>query len=116
MLAEIPTIVKLSWIVAAAPQPEILPSEEITATGEQITIPCHATGVPAPEITWTFNAKPLSSSEHIVIENKTVGNRTTSDLSIKGPGKSDTGYYGCKVKNQHGELYGEVLYLSGVTA
>ncbi|XP_047518371.1 hemolin-like [Pieris napi] len=97
--------------VVAAPHPELIPSGEVKATGEKVTIPCNATGVPAPKISWTFNSKPISSSEHIKIVTSTAGNSTTSELSIVGLKQSDTGYYGCIVENEHGGLYGEVLYV-----
>nr|WGN96277.1 setae polypeptide [Ochrogaster lunifer] len=70
----------------------------IAKAGDDVTIPCQVTGLPEPKVTWTFNTKPL--------ENASVKDGV---LTIKQIKKSDTGYYGCKAVNEHGDLYTETL-------
>ncbi|KAJ8705661.1 hypothetical protein PYW08_012707 [Mythimna loreyi] len=67
--------------------------------GEDVSIPCQVTGLPEPKVSWTYNAKAL-------------GERATYKdgvLTIKNAKKGDTGYYGCKAVNEHGDLYAETL-------
>lgn len=63
--------------------------------GHDFEIPCKASGVPKPKITWSYNGKVLGHRDDVMALPK-----------IK---KADTGYYGCKAENEHGLIYEEVL-------
>ncbi|XP_046975653.1 hemolin-like [Vanessa cardui] len=84
-------------------------SKLIVKAGEDVTIPCQAAGVPAPELSWTYNAQALPQNDRIVLNKSSRGNTIVSDLTIKNVQKEDKGYYGCKGLNQNGEIYAETL-------
>ncbi|KAJ2949483.1 hypothetical protein O0L34_g15404 [Tuta absoluta] len=86
-------------------QPEI---KTTTKQGE-ILIPCRVKGVPAPKITWTYNAKPMSEGGKISFNSLEKSGEYTNDLRIKGVAKSDAGYYGCIATNANGTIYAETL-------
>nr|UFE16560.1 hemolin [Spodoptera frugiperda] len=67
--------------------------------GQDVAIPCQVTGLPEPKISWTYNAKSLG--ERAIYKDGV--------LTIKNAKKGDTGYYGCKAENEHGDLYSETL-------
>ncbi|KAF9812361.1 hypothetical protein SFRURICE_005472 [Spodoptera frugiperda] len=67
--------------------------------GQDVAIPCQVTGLPEPKISWTYNAKALG--ERAIYKDGV--------LTIKNAKKGDTGYYGCKAENEHGDLYAETL-------
>ncbi|XP_050359617.1 hemolin-like [Nymphalis io] len=81
----------------------------IVKPGQDVTIPCIAAGIPAPELSWTYNADKLPENERIVLKKSSQGNTTVSDLTIKNVQKEDKGYYGCKGINENGEIYTETL-------
>ncbi|XP_026489399.2 hemolin-like [Vanessa tameamea] len=81
----------------------------IVKAGEDVTIPCQAAGVPAPELSWTYNAQSLLQSDRIILNKSSRGNTIVSDLTIKNVQKEDKGYYGCKGLNENGEIYEETL-------
>nr|ANU04686.1 hemolin [Actias selene] len=68
--------------------------------GEDVTIPCTVSGVPQSKVTWSQNAKTLSSGRATVTEN---------GLVIKNVQKDDKAYYGCRATNEYGDIYSEVL-------
>ncbi|XP_046975617.1 hemolin-like [Vanessa cardui] len=81
----------------------------IVKPGEDITIPCIAAGIPAPELSWSYNADELPKNDRIALSRSSQGNTTVSDLTIKGVQKEDMGYYGCKGLNENGDIYKETL-------
>nr|Q1HLC0.1 RecName: Full=Hemolin; AltName: Full=Lonomia obliqua Stuart factor activator; Short=Losac; Flags: Precursor [Lonomia obliqua]ABF21073.1 hemolin [Lonomia obliqua] len=95
--------VKHSLKVTVVSAPKYVKSPEkviIAKQGQDVTIPCQVTGLPAPKVTWTHNAQPLSGGKTTVTE---------SGLIIKGLQKGDKGYYGCRSTNEHGDEYVETL-------
>ncbi|KAM3957665.1 hemolin [Aphomia sociella] len=68
--------------------------------GQDVTIPCAFTAIPAPTVSWTYNAAPIATNRITV---------TKTGLNIKKVQKSDTGYYGCSAKNTLGQEYAETL-------
>ncbi|XP_060809153.1 hemolin [Amyelois transitella] len=75
--------------------------EKITTVkqGDDITIPCEVSGLPAPKLTYTYSAEPLKSAR------VTAAN----GFSIKKIEKTDSGYYGCNATNEYGSAYYETL-------
>lgn len=63
-----------------------------------VTLPCHATGVPKPEISWYRNTEPLSMQ---------MGSRfdilDDGSLDIKSVAVEDAGMFQCLAKNEAGE-------------
>ncbi|CAG5057457.1 unnamed protein product [Parnassius apollo] len=100
--------------VVSAPVFSKRPQMKITAKqGEEVTINCQILGVPAPEATWTYNAKPLPRTDRISVKQSSVGNSTVADLTINNLEGNDAGYYGCKGYNGNGKVYAEtLLYVS----
>jgi len=63
-----------------------------------VTLPCHATGVPKPEISWYRNTEPLSiqiGSRFEILED--------GSLTIKSVAVEDAGMFQCLAKNEAGE-------------
>ncbi|XP_063899078.1 hemolin [Helicoverpa armigera] len=91
---------KMRLTVVSAPKLSKKAEKVVTVKeGQDMSIPCQVTGLPEPKVSFTYNAKPL-------------GDRATYKngvLTIKNAKKSDTGYYGCKAENEHGDLYAETL-------
>nr|P25033.2 RecName: Full=Hemolin; AltName: Full=Hemocyte aggregation inhibitor; AltName: Full=Protein P4; Flags: Precursor [Hyalophora cecropia] len=91
----------LKLTVVSAPKYEQKPEKVIVVKqGQDVTIPCKVTGLPAPNVVWSHNAKPLSGGRATV---------TDSGLVIKGVKNGDKGYYGCRATNEHGDKYFETL-------
>ncbi|CAK1550196.1 unnamed protein product [Leptosia nina] len=97
-------------VVAAPHAVKMPPTVANVAPGLDFTFHCSAEAVPAPKITWTYNAEPLTADSHFIIVENTKGNLTTSDLTIKAAEEKNKGYYGCKVENEHGVLYAETAF------
>lgn len=75
-----------------------------------IVMHCVASGVPKPQITWTFNDQPIhESSEHIeILANGTV--------VIHNPVEEDEGNYRCEASNYLGSISTVANYkISGET-
>ncbi|XP_059056387.1 hemolin-like [Achroia grisella] len=68
--------------------------------GQDVSIPCELTAIPAAPTSWTYNAAPIGK-DRITI--------TKTGLTINKVKKSDSGYYGCGAKNDHGQNYAETL-------
>ncbi|XP_050359620.1 hemolin-like [Nymphalis io] len=81
----------------------------IVKAGEDVTIACQAAGVPAPELSWTYNAQTLPPGDRITLNKSSRGNTTVADLTIKNVLIEDKGYYGCKGINDNGKIYAETL-------
>jgi hypothetical protein len=56
-----------------------------------------ASGIPKPQISWTFNNQPLHESDRVFIYDN-------GTLVIHKPEDDDEGNYRCEVKNIHGTL------------
>lgn len=72
--------------------------------GETVTIPCQATGDPAPAVTWfspTQRVIPRSSGSRIYPERVAVVSDGT--LQVRLAQKLDTGNYTCRASNSAGE-------------
>jgi len=89
--------------VLAKPYFTKLPTSQIVAEDDRAEILCEAEGVPAPEIKWIHNGKPISqappNSRRKVTPNSIVIEKVT---------KSDTGNYGCNATNSLGYVYKDV--------
>nr|AJG03076.1 hemolin [Ectropis obliqua] len=89
--------------VVSAPFMALKPTQRVLRkTGEDAYIPCKFIGKPEPRVTYTFNGKPLTTSDRVT---------TNADgITIKNAQKADNGYYGCRAVNDHGEQYAESLF------
>ncbi|XP_032526188.2 hemolin-like [Danaus plexippus] len=102
----------ISVRVVSAPEFTKKPEpKDSTVSGRDVTIPCQVAALPVAKITWTYNAKSLPENDKLVISQTTQGNITVADLTIKNVQNSDTGYYGCRATNQHGDIYAETLLI-----
>lgn len=54
---------------------------------------------------WTYNAKPLEIKKSVDMEENNI--LTVKLIMIAQ--KNDTGYYGCRAVNRHGDIYAETL-------
>ncbi|XP_053693670.1 hemicentin-1-like isoform X2 [Sabethes cyaneus] len=83
--------------------PRTSPTSISSRVGEEISLECHASGVPKPEITWYFNEQPL---------NRSIPFEATLE---------DSGIYRCTASNAFGEqssattvvVYGKPQFLLG---
>lgn len=66
--------------------------------GESLTLSCNVTGDPEPQVTWTKNNKPLSSSEVVDLKYK----NGVATLRINEVYPEDEGEYVCKATNSIG--------------
>lgn len=66
--------------------------------GESLSLSCNVTGDPEPQITWTKNRKPLSSSEVVDLKYK----NGVATLRISEVYPEDEGEYVCKATNSVG--------------
>ncbi|GBP42749.1 Hemolin [Eumeta japonica] len=75
-----------------------------SSAGKEVLIPLKVESSPKSTVTWTYNAKPITSdSRHLV---------TDEGLTIKNLQKTDMGVYGCRAENKHGVVYAETaLYV-----
>ncbi|XP_041968150.1 hemolin-like [Aricia agestis] len=81
--------------------------------GQDVTIPCQVSGIPLPELVWTWNTAPLPQNDRILLHQSNEGNTTVADLTIKNVQENDKGYYGCRGLNENGDVYAEtLLYVS----
>ncbi|CAH0730192.1 unnamed protein product, partial [Brenthis ino] len=90
--------------------PQLLEHAEqklLVKVGDHVSIPCHVAGIPAPKISLTRNNQALPSNA--VLNESTHGNITVSDITIQSVQKDNTGYYGCRARNEYGEVYVETL-------
>nr|AAS00446.1 hemolin [Bombyx mandarina] len=86
----------ITFSVVSAPTFTTKPEKRTLATqGEDVTIPCKATGIPSPLVSWTYNGEPVTEGV------------TGDGLVIKAVNKSNQGYYGCTASNEHGAEYAE---------
>lgn len=95
----------ITLTVVSAPFFALKPEQRVLRKeGEDVYIPCKFIGKPTPEVSYTYNGKPLTTNERV---------STNEDgITIKKVQKSDAGYYGCRARNQHGEQYAESLLLA----
>lgn len=89
--------------VMAVPYFTVEPEIVNAAEEETAVIKCEASGVPAPEIKWIYNGRPLSqalpNSRRKLTRNSIIIERLT---------KNDTGNYGCNATNSLGYVYKDV--------
>ncbi|XP_059334168.1 hemicentin-1 [Ammospiza nelsoni] len=81
--------------------PTIAPGQtNITVTvNVQTTLPCEATGIPRPAISWKKNGHPLSADQN----QNTYRLLSSGSLVIISPTVDDTAVYECFVSNEAGE-------------
>ncbi|XP_014473407.1 PREDICTED: neuroglian isoform X2 [Dinoponera quadriceps] len=80
-------------------EPEIVNAAE----DETAEIKCEASGVPAPEIKWVYNGRPLSAAPP-----NSRRKLTSNSIIIERLVKSDTANYGCNATNSLGYVYKDV--------
>uniref|UniRef100_A0A915E306 Ig-like domain-containing protein n=1 Tax=Ditylenchus dipsaci TaxID=166011 RepID=A0A915E306_9BILA len=68
--------------------------------GHPMSIECHVDAKPGAEIEWTFNGKPLKSSDHLEIYNSPDG---ACRVKIEKFQKEHIGNYKCTATNTHGQ-------------
>ncbi|XP_060630493.2 hemicentin-1 isoform X1 [Anolis sagrei] len=73
-----------------------LPGDVALKRGERLQLMCRATGVPIPQITWTFNNN--------IIPAQYDGVDGASELVIKRVSKEDSGTYVCTAENLVGSI------------
>ncbi|XP_059149392.1 peroxidasin homolog [Physella acuta] len=68
------------------------PSDVVAAEGDDITLPCQASGNPRPGITWTLNSAPVRGN----IRARQFDNGTMQIINLR---VSDAGLYECSASN-----------------
>ena len=85
------------------------PNNAIVTEPDSVTFMCRATGVPRPNVTWSFipnegSPIPVSLSQmvgEVEISEMVIGDRErSSNLTIVGVLPSDTGNYTCTAENE----------------
>ena len=81
----------------------IKPPESVTTVeGEDVMFECEAGGVPAPQLKWIHNGKPI-------IESKMYNNPrytfSPNSVIIKNLTKQDTGNFGCNATSEEANGY-----------
>lgn len=89
--------------VLAAPYFTVEPDVFVGAEDETAEFRCQASGLPAPEIQWIHNGKPISESAANP-RRKVFPDR----IVIERLQKADTGNYGCNATNSIGYVYKDV--------
>ncbi|XP_066295686.1 hemicentin-1-like [Branchiostoma lanceolatum] len=84
--------------VHTLPMFTLRPSDQTVYPGETTHFPCNATGVPTPQISWTFHPKtPAAGQLH---PNQSLA----GDLWIVAAGYEDEGIYHCSASNAAGNV------------
>lgn len=74
-------------------------SDQPAIKGLDAKLPVRVTGVPYPEVIWTFNNLPIKNDEKYAIKH----DGDNSVLQIKNCSPSDAGTYKCVARNKEGE-------------
>ncbi|GAB6019625.1 hypothetical protein CHUAL_001187 [Chamberlinius hualienensis] len=85
--------------VETVPQVRVMPRIQSRKPGEEVTIKCHANGVPLPSVHWLKNDEELKMAKQ---KYSVVGNGTS--LAIRKIVYSDTGAYMCVASNSAGTV------------
>ncbi|XP_010130628.1 PREDICTED: hemicentin-1, partial [Buceros rhinoceros silvestris] len=86
----------VTLIVHVLPAFTDLPGDVALTKGEQLRLPCKATGIPVPKITWTFNNNIIPAQYDVV--------NGHSELVIESVSKDDSGTYVCTAENTVGSI------------
>ncbi|CAK1583352.1 unnamed protein product [Parnassius mnemosyne] len=70
----------------------ILSVQTTIAAGAELSLPCEVDGFPEPDVYWTKDGVPLSSSDRMQI--------TEARLTIPSVNINDSGVYGCHARNR----------------
>lgn len=93
-------------------------SYPIETFNQNVTLYCDVKAYPAPNVTWSFNARPIESPMAIqsLTKTKTISSDIyKSELSIYNLRTADKGTYACLAFNQAGQTRQEfVLTVSGI--
>ena len=81
-------------IHVVAPQITTQPHGELVTEGDNVTLSCNVSGVPAPSITWTKDGSVLTSSFPRI----SFG-AESSELTITSVKRTDSGEYRCVANN-----------------
>ncbi|XP_055887034.1 peroxidasin homolog [Biomphalaria glabrata] len=86
--------VELRYLSDEAVMPKFMeaPSDVSVIEGDDVVLPCQASGKPRPEITWNINSEPVTSN----IRMRTLANGSLSIINIR---VSDAGRYVCQASN-----------------
>lgn len=95
----ISNLIAISGTVLEAPAISQEPSSKSVAVdeGTLVLLPCDATGVPQPSITWDHGGKALPGHDERVVQ------LSTGALKITNVSLSDAGLYHCRATNKVGE-------------
>jgi hypothetical protein len=90
--------------------------------GANVILECHLFAVPEPDISWSFNDKPIKENENAKVSLQSDMHSYVSKLTFKNIKKNAEGVYSVLAKNREGEakvditlkvsvnLRGSVLY------
>lgn len=92
--------------VIVPPHLIVKPDVQSVSEGADAEFTCQANGLPAVNVAWTYNGKPIEEAPPNV-------RRTVRDdnIIIENVTQSDTGNYGCNASNLFGYIYAD-LYLN----
>lgn len=94
-------------------KPKIIPKD----SGAVILMECHVKSKTAPQFTWLHDGKPVREAPHIKAKMVKDGGEFIITLEIKNPGKDDGGPYKCNIRNEDGEINGNLnLNIAGAAA
>ncbi|KAM7286911.1 twitchin [Ixodes scapularis] len=78
-------------------------------SGAIIVMECHVKSKTAPQFTWLHGSDPVKEDPHIKFNMVKEGTEDyVITLTITGPNKDDGGAYKCNIRNEHGEINGNL--------
>ena len=100
------------FLFSECPQISLFPVNQSVIDGDPVNFTCHATGVPTPKLTWTFNGGKLPLG--INKKNSKGDSFQESFLEIQRATKKMEGTYKCTAKNKaNGTSYSTILQVFG---
>ena len=83
------------------PRFEVSPVNETCVQGENVTLTCDVSGIPTPEVTWTFSGGGIPANSRKISDGLVLYNVLNTERY--------EGVYTCHVQNVAGEIEGRVF-------
>lgn len=88
----------------AAPKFYTVPHNKVAEIGDTVRFQCSVTGDPPPSTSWDKNNVPISSSDHILVQEQ----NDLRILEISNVSHDDEGLYRIVVENDYGQVVATV--------
>ena len=79
------------------PRFEASPANKTCVQGENVTLTCNVSGIPLPEVTWTFEGRGGTANSFV------------GDLELYNVQNTEQGIYTCVAENEAGKIEGKVF-------